>query len=88
MCQWAISHEADTQPEIAGHKLPAHLDDGGDELEQEARHLKQAGVEVVKVVHDQALDVRPVMILIGHDHQVPIAQLLDALVRLQKAVGY
>lgn len=61
----------------------ARLDDGRDELQQEARHLEQRGVEVVEEVHDEALDVRAVRVLVGHDHEVPIAQLLGALVHLR-----
>ena len=33
-------------------------------------------------VHDQALDVRAVVVLVGHDHQVAVAQSLDVLVHL------
>lgn len=41
----------------------AHLDDGRDELHQEARHLEQRGVEGVHEVHDEALDVAAVVVL-------------------------
>ena len=55
---------------------PARLDDGGDELDQEAGHTQQGGIEVVQEVHDEALDVAAVVVLVRHDHQVPIPQLL------------
>ena len=62
------------------------LDDGGDELQQEAWHFEEAGEEVVEKVHDQALDVGAVMVLVCHDHQVAIAQLLHAAVLLQECI--
>ena len=37
---------------------------------------------MVQKVHDEALDVGAVVVLIRHDHQVPIAQLLCAVVYL------
>ena len=61
----------------------ARLDDGRDELQQEARHAEQGGVEVVEEVHDEALDVRAVMVLVGHDHEVAVAQLPRAVVHLR-----
>ena len=67
--------------------LGARLDDGRDELQQEARHLEQRGVEVVEEVHDEALDVRAVCVLVGHDHEVAVAQLLGALVHLPARAG-
>lgn len=39
---------------------------------------------MVQEVHDEALDVGAVMVLIRHDHQVPVAQLLRAIVALQQ----
>lgn len=60
-----------------------HLDDGGDKLHQEAGHFQQRGVEVVQEVHDEALDVAAVMVLVRHDHQVPVPQLLHIRVVLQ-----
>lgn len=38
---------------------------------------------MVQEVHDEALDVGTIMVLIRHDHQVPIAQLLGAIIALQ-----
>ena len=74
----------DTQgTEGAPQPLGAHLDDGRDELHQEARHLEQAGVEVVQEVHDEPLDVRPVVVLVRHDHQVPVPQLPSVRVVLR-----
>lgn len=61
----------------------AYLDNGGDELQQEALDPEQGRVEVVQEVHDEALDVGTIMVLIGHDHQVPVAQLLCAIIALQ-----
>ena len=61
----------------------AHLDNGGDELKQEALDFEQGGVEVVQEVHDEPLDVGAIMVLIRHDHQVPVAQLLRAVIALQ-----
>jgi hypothetical protein len=43
--------------------MKPHLDDGCDEFDQEAGQLEEGGVEVVEVVHDQALDVAAIMIL-------------------------
>ena len=37
---------------------------------------------MVQEVHDEALDVGAIVVLIRHDHQVPIAQLLCAVVHL------
>lgn len=59
-----------------------HLDDGGDELQEEPGELQEGGVEVVEEVHDQALDVGAVVVLVRHDHQVPVPQLLGAVVHL------
>lgn len=60
----------------------AHLDDWSDELNQEAWQQHQGGIEGVKVVHDETLDVRPVMVLICHDHEVAISQLLHICIYL------
>ena len=54
----------------------AGLDDGGDELLQETGHVEKGGPEVMEEVDDQALDVRAIVILIRHDHQVTVAELL------------
>ena len=63
----------------------ADLDDGSDELDEEARQLHEGGIEGVEVVHDQPLDVRAIVILICHDHQMTIAKLLDISVDLRGA---
>ena len=60
-----------------------YLDDGRDELEQEAADFEEGGVEVVQEVHDEALDVGAIMVLVRHDHQVPVAQLLCAVIHLR-----
>jgi len=59
-----------------------YLDDGGDELQEEAWQLEQAGVEVVEEVHDESLDVGAVVVLVRHYHQVAVPQLLHAFVLL------
>ncbi len=59
------------------------LDNGCDEFQQKARHLEQAGEEVVEEVHDEAFDVGAVVVLIGHDHEVAVSQLLGVVVHLQ-----
>ena len=61
-----------------------YLDDGRDELEEEPREFEQRWEEAVQEVHDEALDVRPVVILIRHDHQVAVAQGLGVLVHLRR----
>ena len=66
--------------------LTAHLHNGGDELLDEAVDLEQGGVEVVQEVYDEALDVRTIVILIRHDHEMPVAQLLGALVALHQSM--
>ena len=60
----------------------ARLDNRRDELHQEAGHLQQRGVEVVQVVHDEALDVAAILVLISHDHDLAVAQRLGVAVRL------
>ena len=44
------------------------LEKRGHELFKEAIHVHQRGPEVMNKVDKQALDVRPVVILISHDH--------------------
>jgi hypothetical protein len=46
-----------------------------DELQQEAVYPQQARPEVVYEVDQQAFDVRAIVVLVSHDHQVPVAQL-------------
>ncbi len=60
-----------------------YLDNGCDELEQKAVDFEEGWVEVVQEVHDEALNVGAIMILVSHDHQVPIAQLLCAVIHLR-----
>ena len=60
-----------------------YLDDGGDELHQEAGEAQERWEEVVEEVHDQALDVRAIMVLVCHDHQVTIPQGLDRVIALR-----
>ena len=60
----------------------ADLDDRGDELNEEAGQLHEGGVEGVEVVHDEALDVGPIVVLVCHDHQVAIPQLFHICVHL------
>ena len=62
-----------------------YLDDRCDELYEEAWQLHEGRVEGVEVVHDEPLDVGAIMILVSHDHQVTIAQLLHVCVYLQEA---
>ena len=68
--------------------MSAHLDDGGDELHQEAGKAQQGGVEVVEEVHDQALDVGAIMVLISHDHKVSIPQRLDRVIALHHTISF
>lgn len=51
-----------------------YLDDGSDELIQEVGNLQQGGVEVVQKVDDKTLDMRTVVILIRHDHEMTISE--------------
>ena len=44
--------------------------------------LEQAGEVGMQEVDDQAFDVGPVVVLIRHDHQLPVAQRLGVRVRL------
>jgi hypothetical protein len=53
------------------------LDDGGNELLEESGDVQEGWPEVVKEIDNQTLDVRTIVILIGHDHQVAVAELLD-----------
>ena len=41
---------------------------------------------MVQEVHDEALDVGAIVVLIRHDHQMPIAQLLRAVIHLRRHV--
>lgn len=64
--------------------IPLYLDNGRDELQQKSRQLEQRWEEAVQEVHDEALDVRSVVILVGHDHQVAVTQGLGVLVDLRR----
>ena len=64
------------------YEQTACLDDRRDELNEEAWQLHEGGVESVEVVHDQSLDMRSIMVLIRHDHEMAIAQLLHISVHL------
>jgi hypothetical protein len=57
------------------------LQDGGHKLLNEALLLQQGGPEGVHQVDDEALDVGAVMVLVRHDHHVPIPQALLHLLR-------
>jgi len=61
-----------------GEALPrlGDLDDRCDELAHEVMVLEQRRPVAVDEVDDQPLDVRAVVVLVGHDHQVPVAQRL------------
>ena len=50
-----------------------YLDNGRDELQQEARHPQQSGVEGVQKVHNEALDVAAVVVL--HSDTPPTEQI-------------
>lgn len=60
------------------------LHDGGDKLLQKAIYLQQRGPEVVEEINQQPLDVRPIVILICHDHQMSVSQLRHVCVLLAK----
>ena len=69
---------------VLGHGVKAvlllslpYLDDRGDELDQKVRDLEQGRVEVIQEVDDQTLDMRTIVILIGHDHEMTISQTVD-----------
>lgn len=59
-----------------------HLNDRSDELDQEAWQQHERRVEGMEVVHDEALDMGTIMVLICHNHQVAISQLLHISVHL------
>ena len=50
------------------------FDDGRDELEQKSWDLEQRGEVSVQEVDQQTLDVRTIVILIRHDHQLAVTQ--------------
>ncbi len=57
-----------------GVHASTYLDDGSNEFQEEAGDPQQRGEEAVQEVHDEALDVRAVVVLVGHDHEVAVAQ--------------
>ena len=57
-------------------ELTTNLDKRCDELLDEIP-LEQAGPVGVDEVDDQALDVGAILVLVGHDHQVTVAQGLE-----------
>ena len=66
----------------AGPKVD--LDNGCDKFQQEAGHLQQAGEEMMEEVHNEAFDVGAVVILVSHDHEVAVSQLLGIVIQLQQ----
>lgn len=54
-----------------------HLDDGGDELLEESLDVEEGRPEVVDEVDNESLDVRSIVILISHDHEVAVTESLD-----------
>ena len=49
-----------------------YLDNGCDELLQEAGHVQEGWPKVMHEINHKALDVTSIVILIGHDHQVTV----------------
>ena len=68
------------------HISTSHLDNRRDEFQKKAWQLQQRGVEVVKEVHYEPLDVGAIVILICHDHEVPVTQLLCTIVHLYHSI--
>ena len=60
----------------AGHA--PHLDNGRDEFLHEVV-LQEIGPVVVNKIDDEPLDVGPVVILICHDHDLAVAQILHVV---------
>lgn len=56
-----------------------YLDDGSDKLHEEVV-LQQVGPVGVNEVDDKALDVRAVLVLIGHDHHFSVASKWKAII--------
>jgi len=57
----------------------SHLNNGGDELLEESLDVEEGRPEVVNEVDDKSLDVGSIVILISHDHEVPVTERLDVL---------
>ena len=66
---------------IFGVALP-DLNDGRDELEQEPFELQETWKLALQEIDQQAFDMRTVVVLVGHDHQVAVAESLGVLVVL------
>ena len=45
-------------------------------------HTKKIGPEVVNEVNNKTLDVRAILILIGHDHKLAVAERLKRVILL------
>ena len=48
--------------------------DGGDEDLEKIFNLQQTGPKMMEKIHNQAFDVAAVVVLVGHDHDVPVPQ--------------
>ena len=48
--------------------------DGGDEDLEKIFNLQQTGPKMVEKIHNQPFDVAAVVVLVGHDHDVPVPQ--------------
>lgn len=59
---------------------PRHLDDRRNKFGEEARHMHQRGPKMVYEVHDQSLDVTPIRVLVGHQHDGAVAETLQVLI--------
>ena len=62
-----------------------YLDNGCDELLQEAGHVQEGWPKVMHEVNHKTLDVTSIVILIGHDHQVTVTQRLDVRLVIRSA---
>ena len=60
----------------------ADLDDRRDKFFEESRNLEQTGPKVVKKVDEEAFDMRTIVILISHNHDRPVAEILDVCIGL------
>mmetsp|Transcript_45949 Transcript_45949/g.114222 ORF Transcript_45949/g.114222 Transcript_45949/m.114222 type:complete len:285 (+) Transcript_45949:3157-4011(+) len=60
----------------------SHFDDGCDELLEESPVLEQLRPVVVEQVDQQTFDVRPVSVLVGHDHDGSVSEALGRLLPL------
>lgn len=54
--------------------LRPYLHNGSDELLHEVGHAEEGGPKLVDEVDEQALDVRAVVVLVGHDHELAVAE--------------